>query len=358
MKTMKRRRGGFFRGHRLSALATVAALWMMACDGSSLGPDLPDGAEVGVVLNSIDRTLTVFEVERPDNVFTIGLGPDGSPVGFALRDGIVVVPMGSLPALVVVDLNEREIRRVIELTPNSGATGVAFLDDDTVLVGNPNLDSVSPVNISTGVVGAEILVGMFPEFVVSDDSRAYVINAELDDNFTPLRSGTVTVVDGMTLSVIETVELSGENPGGASISPDGRLFVANRGRFGERSGSLSVISTGTFQEIAFDAGFDEFPFGVEFGPDGNVYVTSTEYGVAIWDPENGTFVRDPFNPLAPGGNRSSAGVAFDSGGRLYALELECVSDGDVFRLDAELNLERTIRVGTCPFDIAFTTLDS
>jgi DNA-binding beta-propeller fold protein YncE len=327
-----------------------------ACDGSSFGPDIPDDAEVAVVLNSVDRTLTVFEVARPDNMFTIGVGFDGSPVTFAVRGATAVVAMGLLPEVAIVDLDERFVIRRAELPRDSGATGVAFIDDDTVLVGNPNLDSVSPVNIQTGNVGPEIRVGFFPEFIVADGQRAYVINAELGDDFVPVRLGTVSVIDIASLQVIETIELSGENPGGAALAPDGRLFIVNRGRFGERSGSLSVVSTATLEETEHHLGFDEFPSRVGFGPGGRVLVTSTEYGIAVWDSATREFVFDPFNPVTPGGNRSSAGVGFDSDGTPYTLELECSELGDVFRLSEDLVLERTIQVGTCPIDIAFTML--
>ncbi len=329
----------------------------VACDGSSsFGPDIPGDAEVGVVLNSIDRTLTVFEVDRPDNTFTIGIGFDGSPVGFAVRGSTVVIPMGLLPEVVIVDLDGRFVERRAQLPENSGASGVAFIDDETVLVGNPGLDSVSPVNVRTGDVGAQILVGLFPEFIVADGQRAYVINAELGDDFVPVRSGTVSVIDIPSLQVIETIELSGENPGGAALAPDGRLFVANRGRFGDRDGSLSVVSTATLEETEHHLGFDEFPSRVAFSPGGQVLVLSTEYGIAVWDPEAREFIRDPFNPVTPGGNRASAGIGFDSNDTPYALELECSEPADVFRLSEDFVLQRTIQVGTCPFDIAFTML--
>jgi YVTN family beta-propeller protein len=340
-----------------NTMMAVILASVVACDDSSrLGPDIPDEAEVAVVLNSIDRTLTVFEVARPDNMFTIGVGFDGTPVTFAVRGVTAVVAMGSLPEVAIVDLDGRFVIRRAELPENSGATGVAFIDDETVLVGNPNLDSVSPVNVLTGDVGPEILVGFFPEFIVADGQRAYVINAELGDDFVPVRSGTVSVIDIASLQVIETIELSGENPGGAVLAPDGRLFVANRGRLGERSGSLSVVSTTTLQETEHHLGFDEFPSRVGFSPSGLVLVTSTEYGIAVWDSATREFVFDPFNPVTPGGNRSSAGVGFDSDGTPYALELECSEPADVFRLSEDLVVQRTIQVGTCPFDIAFTTL--
>ena len=337
-------------------MAVVLAVGIACDDSSSFGPDIPDDAEVGVVLNSIDRTLTVFEVDRPENQFTIGIGFDGSPVGFAVRGSTVVIPMGLLPEVAIVDLEGRFVVRRAELPENSGATGVAFINDDTVLVGNPNLDSVSPVNVRTGEVEAQILVGFFPEFIVADGQRAYVINAELGDDFIPVRLGTVSVIDISSLQVTETIELSGENSGGAALAPDGRLFVINRGRFGDRDGSLSVVSTATLEETEHHRGFDEFPSRVAFSPGRLVLALSTEYGIAVWDPDARMFIRDPFNPVTPGGNPSSAGVAFDSSGTPYALELECSEPADVFRLFEDLVLERTIQVGTCPFDIAFTTL--
>lgn len=343
---------------RTLLLAAALAGLGVACDSDSItGPRFPTGSEVGVVLNSIDRTLTMFRVDAPDDMFTIGLGFDGSPVTMDVHEETVAVPLGTIPAVAVVDLLEEIVLDVIELPDNSGATGIAFVNDSIAFVANPNLDSVSPVNVRRATVEPEIRVGMFPTFVVADGDRAYVVNAELDDAFDPARRGTISVIDVPSRTVIETIELTGLNPNSAVLGSGGRLFVVNSGRFGDQDGSLSVVSTAALEEVEHHGGFDDFPVGSAFGPDGLVYVTSTQYGVAIWDPDAREFVRDPQTPLTPGGAQASAGIEFDSMGRLYGLELECSALADVFRLSATFTLERTIEVGVCPIDIAFTVPD-
>ena len=85
-----------------------------------------------------DVSVTIFDVEDPEQARTVGLGADGSPVTMAVRGALAAVPLGFVPALAVVDLKEAMLLRTVALTSGSGATGVAFLNDSIVLVANPS----------------------------------------------------------------------------------------------------------------------------------------------------------------------------------------------------------------------------
>lgn len=355
--TSRRRCGRFVRA--LSTLLLLAA-GLGACDDDVAGPGDavgPGVTETGVVVNSIDLSLTLFPVDSPRTARTLGLGPDGSPVDLAARDGLAVVPMGTAPVAQVVDLAAGEVVHPVPLPEGSGATGVAFVDDSLALVANPNLNTVSAVNVRSGTAGPEIAVGRFPQHVARAGGRLFVLNAELGPDFQPDGPGTVTVLSP-SLEVVETVTLSGENPGGAALGPDGRLYVINSGRFGEEAGSLSVVDPATLEEVEHHEGFGSFPGAPTFGPDGRLYVPSFSFGIAIWDPESKRFIRAP-NPedaVTPGGVPSTAGVAFDSRSRAYALEPECAEPARVFRLRASFEVDVEIPAGTCPVDIVFTAV--
>jgi DNA-binding beta-propeller fold protein YncE len=143
--------------------------------------------------------------------------------------------MGIVPAVVLVDLAEGVVLGSVALPEGSGATGAPFVNDSIVLVTNPDRDTVSPVNVLRRSAGAEIPVGGFPTRAVVVDEKVFVVNGELED-FTPVRDGTLTVLDRATLEPVGSIQLSGRNPGGAVLGPNGLLYVVHGGVWGQGAG--------------------------------------------------------------------------------------------------------------------------
>jgi hypothetical protein len=274
-------------------------------------------------------------------------------VTVAVRKQFAVVPMGIFPGLAVVDLRQRRLVSTIALPANSGATGAAFVNDSIVLVGNTNLNTVTPANVLRGTTGAQIPVGAFPQAIIASNDTAFVLNAHLGPDFLPVRSGTLTVITGMNPHVIATIVLTGWNPGAAAFGRDGQLYVINSGG-GTPSGSLSTVDRRTLRETRHDTGFGDFPGSAAVGADGSLFVASFSYGVAVWNPTTHAFVRAPSAAVRPGGIASTAAVGVDSGGRLYALKPECSAPSTVYRLNQTFAVEREVPVGNCPIAIAFT----
>lgn len=336
----------------------LPSLLTVACDDST-GPEPPESRVVGVVLNSVDLSLTLFDAEDPgaSSPTTVGLAADGSPVSLAVRGGVAVVPLGTVPAVAVVDLVDGTLARTVPLPEGSGATGVAFVNDSVALVGNPALNTVSPVNVRSGEAADPIEVGLYPQGVIEAASGPVVVNSELGADFEPVGPGTLTFLDAETLGLRGSVTLSGPNPGGAVVGPGGRLHVVLSGTFGAGNGSLSVVDPVGLEEEAHHPGFGEFPFSAAFGPGGRLYVASFGYGLAVWDPATEAFVRSPDDPVTPEGVPSVAAVAVDPEGRLYTLRPDCQGPSAALRLAADFSVEETIPVGTCPIAIAFTTVE-
>lgn len=343
---------------RTTALAAALLAGLHGCADDGTGPGVPEARDVGVVLNSVDVSLSIFDAEDPvgGTVTTVGLAPAGSPVGMAVRGGRAAVPLGFVPAVALVDLGAGEVSATYALPEGSGATGVAFVDDTLLVVANPGRNTVSPVNLRTGTVGAEIPVGGYPQAVIVGEGRVVVVNSELGPDFAPTGPGTLTLLDARTLARAGEVALSGENPGDAAFGAGGLLYVVNSGRFGGAGGSLSVVDVAAGAERSHHEDFGDFPFVVELGPNGLLYVGSFSFGVAVWDPATATFVRPPADAVAPGGIPSTSGLAFDQAGRLHTLVPECQEPGRVLRLDAAFAVDAEVTVGTCPFGIAFTAV--
>lgn len=348
---------GLARGFIAAAAPAFAALALAACGTDSPSEPAPTPtAEVGVIVNSQDHSLSVFSVDEPQSVTTIGLGPDGSPVTVAARGAIAVIPLGTFPAAAVVDLRTAAVVDTVGLPEGSGATGVAFLNDSIALVANSGRNSVSPIHVGRGEPGEELAVGGYPQAIVAVEDTAWVLNAELGDDFQPTGPGTISLVAGDPLQVVRTDTLSATNPGSGIVGPDGRLYIVNSGRFGEGEGSVSVVDRATLEEVAHIDGFGDFPGSIAIDADGRAYVGSFAYGMAVWDTQTREFIRDPSEAVEPGGIPSTSGIAIDSEGRLYALEPNCSEPGTAYRLSASYEVEETILSGICPLAIVFTSV--
>ncbi len=335
----------------------LSTLLLAACFGDGTEALPPETADVGVVLSSMDLSLTIFEVDNPTQTRLVGLAPTGSPVTLAVRGELAAVPLGFVPAVAVVDLREGVVLRTVALPPGSGATGAAFLNDSIVLAANPSLNSVTLVNVLAGTSGEDIAVGRFPQAVVVEGGRAYVLNAELDEFYSPDGAATVSVIDIESLTVTSTIELSGENAAAAAVGSDGLLYIVNSGSRGGANGSLSVVSLTSLSEAGHHAGFGEFPGSLALGPTSRAFVGSFSYGVAVWDTSLDAFTRGPAEALAPGGVASTSGLGFDGEGSLYTLTPDCQNPSTANRHDAAYEVDVTIPVGICPFAIAFTSVE-
>ena len=337
------------RALRLAALALLPLA--AACEDN---PNVPEIAErLVLTVNSVDNSLSLVPVEggASSAVRTVGLGAEGSPVGVAARGDRAVVPLGVYPFAAVVDLRAGTLLHVVPLPESSGATGAAFLNDSLAVVANPGRNSVSLVNVLRGTAGPEVAVGTYPQAVVSDGGRVFVVNANLV-SWVPAGPASVTVLDP-ALGFVRTIQLSGVNAAAAVVSGN-RLYVLHSGTFGGGDGSLSVVDLQTLAETSHHTGFSEFPSSLAVSPTGDLYVGVYGTGILVWNPTTREFSRGPDAPLRPGGSGIVSGIGFGAGGRLHATDPgDCMTRGSMHRIASGETPERTVQVGVCPFGIAF-----
>jgi hypothetical protein len=338
---------------RLARLATLALApaALAACDN----PSASDGAatRLALIVNSVDNSLTLVDVDGDGGTpHSVGLGSvSASPVSVAARDGHAVVPEGIYPFATVVDLKTATVMGSVALPANSGATGVAFLNDSIAIVANSNRNTVSPVNVLRGTTKPEVAVGVYPQAVVAGtDGRLFVINGNLV-NFSSAGPGSVTVLSSAGQAT-GTIALTGINPTAGVVS-NGKLYVLNAGTFGGNNGSLSVVSLTTLAEERRVAGFGEFPGAIAAGPDGLIYVGVYSTGIVAWNPATSAFARPLSNPIVPGNSLPVSALGFDYAGRLHTTNPgDCSSAGKTYRL-VTTAYDRIVSTGICPFAIAF-----
>lgn len=291
---------------RLAPAALLAACGDDTPSGPGAGqilPGAPRGAEVAVVLNSVGRSLTLFQAGAPANARQIALSPAGSsaptPVGFALRGARAAVPLGDAASTAVLDLVAGSTPRYFTFATGN-ATGAAWTDDNTLVVANLIEGYVGRVDASRagGAITDTVRVAPAPMAVVAAGGRALVVSSNLDtkNQYRSLGNGVVTAVDPATMRVVGTATV-GANASAAALGPDGKLYVVNSGGYGANNGSLSVLNAQTLAVEATVPGFGDFPGAITIGQGGVAFVSSYGFGTIAWDTRTRTFLRGAANPI-------------------------------------------------------------
>ena len=172
------------------------------------------------------------------------------------------------------------------------------MDDNTALaanliddyVGKFTLDQAEPEITDT------VQVPPAPTAIVMAAGRAFVVSGNLDETFTPLGNGLVTVIDPATMAAVDTIESGGTNSSAAALGPDGLIYVVNTGDF-VADGSVTVIDPATLEVVDTYAGFGPGPGAISIDAEGRAYVSSFSTGTVVWDTETQTFLRDPADPV-------------------------------------------------------------
>jgi YVTN family beta-propeller protein len=315
------------------AIASLAAL--AACGDDPSGPSAarilpgaPSNAELGVVLSSVGKSLTIFQAGLPTNTREIGLSASGSgaptPTTFALRGGRVAVPLGDAASTAVMDLQSPSGVRYYTFR-SGNATAAAWADDNTLLVGNLVDSYVGRIDASRagGSVADTLRVAAAPAAIVIAGTRALVVSSNLDpkNNYRPLGNGVVTAVDPRTMTSLG-VAIVGPNPNDAALGPDGKLYVVNTHDF--TTGSVSIVDPQTLVVEQTVPGFGAGPTSIVIDRNGLAYVSGYGIGTLVWDTKTRTFVRGPTNPVcarvgtaASARCRGAADAAVATDGTLY-----------------------------------------
>ncbi len=161
-----------------------------------------------------------------------------------------------------LSLNRPRALGVTNANSKRSSSAIAITTDgSTLLLVNPDSNSLSLVSLGTLRTVTEIPVGVDPRTVAVDDAglRAYVANRGSDN---------ISVVDLASRQTIAEVNV-GDRPYGVVVSPDGaRLYVAEQG-----VDRLRIIDTATLDTVATLTSADR-PSGLALSDDGQtLYIT-------------------------------------------------------------------------------------
>ena len=238
-----------------------------------------------------------------------------APTGRAPHE-IAVSPDGRQAAVVsygaasvdLFDVASRTKVRTIDLSPNVGPHGIAWLSDGRLVMTTERSKSLSIVDPATGTLSASIPTnqeGTHMVAISADRRRAYTSN---------IPAGTVSVIDLEGGTKLRDIAVGGR-PEGIALSRDERILWV-----GDLEGArVQGYDTGSFAKVA-EVATGKTPIRVAASPDGKWIVTSNlgSGSLTIIDAANRKKLRDV--PISGNEEAGQVTILFGPGGLLYAAE--------------------------------------
>ena len=294
----------------LIALAALAAASCAPAEEAAPTPAGPSTA-AGTLLvgNKAENTMSFIDLASGRE---LGRAPTGN-----MPHEIAISPDGRQAAVVaygghtidVFDVATREKLRTIDLSPNEGPHGIAWLSDGRIVVTTERSRSLTIVDTARGDAVSAVPTGQEGTHMVAvspDRRRAYTAN---------IGSGTVTVIDLAEGRKLRDVAVGGR-PEGIALARDGReLWV------GDLEGArVQAYDTRTFDRLA-EVRTGAVPIRVATSPDRRWIVTSNlgAGSLTIIDARTRAVMREiPVSGIREAGQVT---ILFSADGRrLYAAE--------------------------------------
>ena len=140
------------RSRSIAALGTMFLVAAASCSDDTSAPIAPgflggtsSNHEVGVVVNSTGKSVTLFQLGSPATQQQIALGTSSTvtPTGLAVRGRRAAVPLGNAASVALINLETAAIQRFFVFS-SGNATGAAFADDTTIIAANTVTESRRP----------------------------------------------------------------------------------------------------------------------------------------------------------------------------------------------------------------------
>jgi DNA-binding beta-propeller fold protein YncE len=292
-------------------ILTVATMFLASTSAIAAQTEQPKPELTGAVLlvgNKGEDTLSFVDLATGQELgrqstgkapHEIAISPDGKTAA--------VVAYGAR-SIDLFDVATRTKLKTIDLSPNEGPHGIAWLKDGRIVVTTERSKSVAVVDPTAGKVVASIPTeqeGTHMVAVTSDGHIAYTAN---------IRSGTVSVVDLPQGRKLRDVAVGGEPEGLALSKEEQVLWVADL-----KSARVQAFDTESFDKIG-EVATGPVPIRVAASPDGRWIVTSNvgDGSLTLIDAASLKKVKD----VSVTGTREAGQVTilFGQDGRLYAAE--------------------------------------
>ncbi len=277
--------------------------------------------EIGVVVNSIGKSITMFQLGSPTTTKTIALGSSATitPTNLSLRARKAAVPLGNAASIAIVDLEAGTVQKFFTFA-SGNATGSVWSNDTTVFVANSITNKIGRfyTTQSATEITTQIDVAIAPTAIEYTSGKIFVVSGNFT-TFPPTASGVVTVINPTTMAVLGTVQTGGPNASDAAVGPDGLLYVLNTGDYSAQ-GSIAIINPTTLAvETIANTGVGQGSISID--ANGLAYLSSFSGATNVWDTKTRTFVRGASNPLCAkvggGACRGASNAVPSATGKVY-----------------------------------------
>lgn len=192
----------------------------------------------GYIVNSLSNNVQIVNLSTGTTVGTVSTGANSNPMKLALApDGTAYVTNLMANNVAVIDLAGRRLVRTVDVSSaGSGPTGVAVAGGKvyvtlTNMVFDGQSVSYGPGKVAVIPVGGTqvtktITVPINPQDAVADGSG--LVHVSCTGNYADV-PGRIAIINPGTDTVQRTVELGGA-PGNLTVTPAGRVFVADATR--------------------------------------------------------------------------------------------------------------------------------
>ena len=288
---------------RLAAAAIALCLTSMACAAEQAkGPVLLVGNKGEDTVSFIDLA-TGQELGRSPTgkaPHEIAISPDGTQAAVVAYGG---------KSIDLFDVATRAKLKTIDLSPNEGPHGIAWMSDGRIVVTTERSQSVAVVDPVAGKLLSSIKTGQQGTHMVavtSDRTTAYTAN---------IGSGTVSVIDLQAGRKLRDIPVGGR-PEGIALSRDELVLWV-----GDLEGSrVQAFDIATYEKLT-EVKTGGVPIRVAASPDGRWIVTSNlgAGGLTVIDQASRKKVRDV--PVSGGQEAGQVTILFSRDGkRIYAAE--------------------------------------
>lgn len=371
--SMRRSMRRTIRSPMLAACASLAIAATACGDDSITDPTPAPGflggvagnREIGVVVNSIGKSITMFQLGAPTATVSIPLGTSSTitPTGLSLRGRRAAVPLGNAASVAIVNLETATVQKFF-IFASGNTTGSAWINDTTVFAANAATNKVG--RFYTTQTATEITaladVALAPTAIEYVGGKVFVVSGNFTD-FPPTAQGVVTVINPATMAVIGSIQTGGPNSSDAAVGPDGLLYVLNTGDYSAQ-GSIAIINPATLAvEVIQSTGVGQGSISID--ANGLAYLSSFSGATTVWNTRTRTFVRGASNPLcaklaSTGACRGAPyAAASPQSGKVYQTFFGSAAQGlapYVFVYSpSTFALTDSIAVGSSPISIAIRT---
>lgn len=265
------------------------------------------------VVNGAAETISIFDIDKSEFLSDVSIPVGKWPADIKIRGDFAYVVNTGDNNVQIIDLKSNTTAGIIDIGDSTAPEKIAFASDTKAYVSSNWTQSVKVVDLSSQTVVDTIGVGVAPWGVAFANGKVYVCNTEVVyGDETIYGQGTVSVIDTVTDSVIETINVE-TNPTDVVVDSSGNILVLCTGNYAEITGKLIVIDSQTDSASApVDLG--TVPSGITVTSNGIAYITSFG-GLLSFDIAANSLSHDASSALTDFAGGS--GLAADVSGNVY-----------------------------------------